>query len=130
VSEIAASQDLQNLPSIIAREFKRAMIDEIAPALVSHWGTALGEVGAVDKGTYLESIEAGVPASFSGGDVTAITIEAPAAEQYSDVVERGWLKRGKGQESYPGRFPVKRAIEEADPEIVKALDSAGRRVQS
>ncbi|HEX8653107.1 MAG TPA: hypothetical protein VF708_19980 [Pyrinomonadaceae bacterium] len=30
---------------------------------------------------------------------------------YSDVIERGWKTRGRGQDSYPGRYPGKRALD-------------------
>lgn len=42
-----------------------------------------------------------------------------ASADYAKVVEYGWTERGRGQDSYPGRFPAQLAVEF----IIHSLDS-------
>jgi hypothetical protein len=51
-------------------------------------------------------------------------IDAPAADAYSDVYERG-----RRDANYEGRYAVKRAIESAENEINERIDRAGRKIE-
>jgi hypothetical protein len=64
-------------------------------------------VGAVDTGELLYSIH--VEEGPSGGDSHRKYVVAGA--NHAKVVEIGWIERGQGQASYPGRFPAQKAIE-------------------
>lgn len=120
-------EDLVRLPSIIEAEFGRAVIDDIATAIAREWKGQIVEVRAVDSSTYLDAVEPGEPVDTPGG--LTVTVEAPEARGYSDVVERGWRTRGRGQESYRGRYPAKRGVEAAEGDIRDALDRAADRVR-
>jgi hypothetical protein len=126
-TEVTISRDLLTLDAVVAREFAAAQ-DGVAEEIAIAWRDAVEAVGAVDSRRYLDSIDVRARAERTG-DVRTLLIEAPAAEGYSDVVERGWINRGRGQESYPGRHPAQKGIEEADAHVGTQLDGAGRRIE-
>lgn len=108
------------------RHLDRAMLsrfgeaqDEVAEIIADAWR---GRV-ARRSGRFHRSI--GVRAARLTTGERERMVDAPDAKQYSDVYERGWRERGRGQASYPGRFAAKRAIEESAAEISFALDEAG-----
>lgn len=114
-------RDLERVGDIVAEEFGRALIDEVAPSIARHWKGQIEAVGAVDSHTYLDAVEPGEALAAAEG--LTVIIEAPAARGYSDVVERG---RRDG--SQVGRFPARRGVEAAEGDIKSALDRAGDRV--
>jgi len=66
--------------------------------------------GSVDTGEFLESVHV-EPGTTSGTFDEQIT-HVVASADHSRVIEFGWINRGKGQASYPGRYPAQKAWEE------------------
>lgn len=114
--------DLDRLGDIVADEFGRALIENVAPAIARHWKGQIQAVEAVDSRTYLDSVEPGD--AFNAGEGLTVIIEAPEARGYSDVVERG---RRDGSQA--GRFPAQRGVEASEGDIKAGLDRAGDRVR-
>jgi len=70
------------------------------------------QAGAIRSGAFLESIHI-----EEGSDERQKYVKADA--KYSKVVEMGWTERGRGQDSYPGRYPARDTIEF----VIASLDS-------
>jgi len=90
----------------------KAPIEEIQYAAAHYVADAyryyVVAVGAVDTGAFLYSIR-----TEDGPYGSGITQSKYVVSQinYAKVVELGWVDRGRGQASYPGRFPAKKAVE-------------------
>ena len=65
-------------------------------------------VGAVDTGELLGSIHVEDGFSPLFGERSKFVV---ASALHSSVVEYGWIDRGQGQASYPGRYPARSAIQ-------------------
>jgi hypothetical protein len=117
VSTVEATPALERLSERIVAEFGDVQ-DDTAGVLEVNWR------GNVTRrsGTYQDAI--GVREAQMRGDVRTVTIDAPAADGYSDVYERG-----RRNANYEGRYAVKRAIEQADNEIGAGIDRAGRKIE-
>jgi hypothetical protein len=85
-------------------------IDELSDAAANYLADAyqyyVVAVGAVKSGELLQSIHVQEGPSSDGGDRLKHVV---ATANHAAVVEYGWIERGKGQLSYPGRFPAEKA---------------------
>lgn len=89
-------------------------LDEIAGGLAEIYRDEIQAAGAVDTRFFIDTVgiryakrnERGV-GSLAG---------------YAGVVEHGWIYRGQGQKSYPGRFPAAKAIVKLDAVVYDAFE--------
>lgn len=77
-------------------------------------------VGAVRTGFFRNTIKERTLREASDFFTSEIASDAP----YSDVIERGWIHRARGQASYPGRYPAQIAAESAVLVIGPNFDQA------
>lgn len=98
--------------------------EAIARAMVVLYKDEITSVGAVLSGRFRNTVK--IRSATRRGD----TIERIVASDmpYSGVVEEGWLRRARGQESYPGRHPAERAVERALPIVRDVFETQLNRV--
>lgn len=105
----------------LSREFQ-IPIDEVSDAAANYLADAyqyyVVSVGAVKTGELLHSIHVQEGASTPGGERLKHVI---ASANHAAIVEYGWTERGKGQLSYPGKFPAQQAV----AKLLDHLDSGG-----
>lgn len=96
-------------------------LKEIAEGTVALYQGQIMAVKAIDTGYFINTVHVRSATSRFEREIAS---EAP----YSGIVEHGWIYRGKGQESYPGRFPAARTIPQLAPIIGDAFaHQLGRR---
>jgi hypothetical protein len=94
----------------LSQEFQ-APIEEFSDAAAEYirdiYKYYIDQAGAIRSGAFLQSVHVEEGPSGSGEHRKYVIADVP----YAKVVEIGWIERGQGQTSYPGRYPAQDAIE-------------------
>ena len=114
IAAMPAPGSLRNLAQEIGQIGELALTD-IGDDFVSLYQQEIAAVGAVDSGDFMNTVKVRRQAWHQRDIASGVA--------YSGVVEEGWTKRARGQESYPGRFPAKRAIARMGPIIQSAFNN-------
>lgn len=91
------------------------VLEEIGEGLTRFYTAQVMAVGAVDTSWFINHIR------ILNKGHRYIVVGAGPEVNYSAVVEHGWIKRARGQASYPGRWPAARAIGMIEPVIGDAF---------
>src|SRR6187455_1528699 len=86
---------LLQLDSIIEREFGRALIEDVAPAIARGWKGRIEALDVIDTRTYLNAVR--VTSVLDEGDGLTAMVEAPEASSYDAVIKR------RGESDYVGQ---------------------------
>lgn len=101
------------VPALFTSRQAEGALDTIAAGLVIIYKQEIAIVGAIDTRFFIDTVR--IRSKKKGQrDVAS---DAP----YSAVVEHGWIKRARGQVSYPGRWPAGRAIVMLDSVVESAF---------
>lgn len=93
-------------------------IDQIAEDVAETYRQTIIGVGAVDSTHFVGTVHVEEGSEVAGWLERLIKSEA----FYSGIVETGWINRGRGQASYPGRHPAAITIALSRGTIRDALD--------
>jgi hypothetical protein len=128
-NNISIPESLYHLDSFFRREFEGAQ-DRIAILLNIKYREKVLAVDAYDTGAFHAGIDT-LPAR-NEGEIRVVEVEsdryrdatvaARRPKGIGDIIERG----RRPPVNYPGRFPGKLAVEEADPSIIQTLQDAAR----
>lgn len=104
-SEVEIPEAIRMIDRSLEEVVTAGFID-LAERMVEEYQGAIETVGAIDTGYFRDTVKVR-EMSIEGLEKTAyVASDAP----YSGVVEYGWIVRGRGQASYPGRYPGNLAI--------------------
>jgi len=99
------------------RQIESALSD-VTDGLIRVYQQEFENVDAVDTGKTKRSVRKRGRGRFE----KEVVADTPAL-----VIEHGWIKRARGQDSYPGRWPAGRAVVLLGPVVEQAFDRQMRR---
>lgn len=95
------------------QDYSEDALEDIAEGLVGLYQAEIQAVNAIDTRFFIDTVRI----RFATRGERHVASDAP----YSGIVEHGWINRGRGQESYPGRFPAAKAVSRLEPVIEDAF---------
>lgn len=98
-----------------------AVADAVAELVAGLYVAAIASVGAVLSGRFRDKVKVRTARREGATRLREVASGDPGEVPYSGVVEFGWLHRARGQESYPGRFPARKAVSTAKPFVRDAI---------
>ena len=83
------------------------LLDVSAHYIAGAYRSYIVKEGAVESGEFLRSVHVEGDFRLAGDRHKQVVADVG----YSAVIEYGWISRGAGQASYPGRYPAQQAIQ-------------------
>jgi hypothetical protein len=122
IGDVVIPDAIHNMSQELGEPISEGIADEVAEEVAVRYRGAIEAVDAIDSGRFHNNVHA--RAAVRTGEFyerTVISEDEEGPIPYSDVIERGWINRARGQASYPGRYPAMKAVDNLQPVVDESL---------